>query len=368
MKNLIKGAALVAIAGSMMGNQSCEQAPEAKRELRRRVQMGQVVAPPIQLPQGGKFDFQYVANAQMYDILRKTGSFSTATIDPAKTYDTSGLSSDEAEVFNRCSDDEDDVSVDQFGIHTKTTISKKAACMIDMPQGIVSGNILDFTLTSGGGVSLKLSQIAFLSGLSFNFKKYELSLTMKVMDPLIAGGHVAGDRKTIATTSQQSFGKEWGAEVGLVFSGFELGPSYYYKTPLRKVVDEGLTSAINDLKTQWNEAQPWYAMVLRNCDKYIYVNAGNKTDAGLMTGDILKIQNVSYRWEGKSCESRLMGAVDYVGGPVAYAKVVTVGDTISTAVIIEKDPNYPYSPDQIIQPGARVYMEKMFDPNPPKKQ
>jgi hypothetical protein len=362
VKNILKASMLLMLAGTMMGNQSCEQEKEQEqpRELRRRVQMGRIVAPPIQLPQGGTFDFQYVANAQMYDILKKTNSFSTATIDPAKVYDTAGLSQDEASQFNQCSDPDEDTASVQGKLLSKSVISQKAACMIDMPQGIVAGNILDFTLVSGGGISLKLSQIPFLPGASFSFKRYELSLAMRVMHPLQAGGISLGDRKVIATTSKESFGHDFGVDLQLNFNGFELGPSYYYKSPLRKVLDQGLTDAVNDLKNQWNTAEPWYAMVLRNCDKYIYINAGNKTDAGLMVGDIVRIQNVDYRWAGKACESQLMAAMDYIGGPVAYAKIVSVGDNMSAAVVLDKDPNYPYSPDQVIKPGARVYMEKLF--------
>ena len=362
-KNLLRGCALMLVAGSLMGATSCQEPVAATRELRRRVQMGRVLAPKITLPQGGNFDFQYVANAQMYDILTKTQSFSTATIDPGKTFDTSGLSQDEAAQFNQCSDPDDVAAANlqvQGKIMEKSVISQKAACMIDMPQGIVAGHILDFTLKNSGGLSLKLANVPFLPGASFTFKSYELALEMHVMHPLEAGGIAAGDRKIIATTSTQAFAHDFGVNLQLNFSGFELGPSYYYNSPLRKVLDQGLTDAVKDLKTQWNKQEGWYAMVLRNCDKYIYINAGNASDAGLVKGDIVKIQNVDYRWSGDACDSQLMGSADYLGGPVAYARIESVGDNMSAAVIIEKDPAYPYSTEQVIKPGARVYMEKLY--------
>jgi len=66
--------------------------------------------------------------------------------------------------------------------------------------------------------------------------------------------------------------------------------------------------SLKDLKKQWDAAHPWYAMVLRNCDKSIYINAGNSTDAGLIVGDIVKVQNVKYRWQGATCGSALLGS------------------------------------------------------------
>lgn len=362
VRNVVKGCALVLIAGSMMGNQSCEQQkPPEARELRRRVQMGQVMAPAIALPQGGTFNFQYVANVQMYDVLSKTKSFSTAKVDPSKTYDPSGLSNEDKALFNQCGDEESQESVHVNGkLMSKSIIYRESACMINLPQAVISGNILDFTLISSSGARLSLAGIPFAPSVSFNIKRYELSLAMRAMHPLIPGGHAVGDRYVIATTSKESFGREWGASLGLTFSMLGLGLDHYQKTPMRQIVEEGLTDAIQDLKSQWNQAEPWYGMVLRNCDKYIYINAGNSSDAGLQVGDIVRVQNVDYEWSGKACESTLLGAVDYAGGPVAYARVRSVGNTISTAEIIERDPQYPYSPDQVIRPGARVYMEKLF--------
>lgn len=365
LSRVVRVCALMAIATISMGNESCEKEEKdtGPRQLKRRIQMGAIKAPPIGLPQGGSFDFQYVANAQMYHILNKTDAFSTATVDPTQIFDPSGLSQSEAQVFHQC-EDQEDYYYGNSG-HQKSTFSQIAACMIDMPQGMVSGNILDFTLVNRGGLSLGLSQIPYLTGFNFEFQRYELSVTMKVMHPLQRGGIFPGDKKVIATTAKEKVSKDFGVGLNLNFGGFELGPSYYYKSPLRKVVDDAMSSAVKDLASQWNKAEPWYAMVLRACDKYIYINAGNRTDAGLQVGDLVRVQNVNYRWQGESCRSDLMGTVDYVGGPVGYARVVSVGDNIAAAVVLDRDPEYPYSRDQIIKPGARVYVEKLYEPAKP---
>lgn len=344
---LLKVSSLVCLAGILMGVEGCQQ--QETRNLRRRVQMGKIQAPTMMLPGGrGPFDFQFVANAQMYDILRKTGSFSTATIDPNKTYDPSGLSNDEAASFNQCTDP---LEPKGAGLHAKSTISEYGACMIDLPQGVVSGAILNFQLTSSAGTSVSLLDIPLLPSLSFDFKSYELSMALNVMDPLIVG-------QNIAATSKQSFANNLTVAATVNFGGFQLGPKLYYDSPLRQVVDNGMTMAVTDLKSQWDRALPWYAMVLRNCDKSIYINAGNKTDAGLMVNDLVRIHNVRYRWAGEVCASHLMGT-DMNENPVAWARIVSVGDTISVAKIVENDPKYPYSPDQLLKPGSRVYMEKM---------
>ncbi|MCS6838910.1 MAG: hypothetical protein NZ480_08695 [Bdellovibrionaceae bacterium] len=350
------------------GNTSCKEEQQAGtaeqgRQLRRRVQMGTIKAPEIQLPQGGKFDFQYAANAQLYHVLTKTQAFSTATIDPNKIYDPSGLSDVEANQFRRC-EDQDEVMVYYRGFgYVKESFSKVAGCMIDLPQGLISGNIIDFALINKTNFRLGLPQIPLLSGFEFEFQKFELSMGMRVMHPLIQGGIQSGDRKIIATTEQNKYVKDYGFGLKLNFSGFEFGPSMYFKSPLRKVVDDALVASVTDLARQWNLKEPWYAMILRACDKYIYVNAGSTSDANLKVGDILRIHNVTYRWRGPACKagSQLLGAIDAVEGPVGYARVVSVGDTMSAALVLDNDPQYPHS-REVIRPGARVYMEKMVEP------
>lgn len=352
IKNIINSALLLGLSYMLAGAEGCEQSET--RSLRRRVQVGKISAPTMYLPQNqGQFDFQFVANAQIYDILRRTQSFSTSTVDPNKTYDPKGLSEDEAASFNQCGDSEQASFVGK-GLSAKSIISEKAACLIDLPQGLITGSILNFQLTNSAGASISLTDFAVLPSLSFDFKSYEMSMTMQVVDPMIRSHY-------IATTSKESYQTELNASATLNLGGFALGPRYYYNSPLRKVVDDGITQSINDLKTQWDKALPWYGMVLRNCDKQIYINAGNSSDAGLMKGDIVKIHNVRYRWEDQVCASRLMGST-INEEPVAYARVTSVGDTISLATVIDNDPSMPYSTEQLIKPGSRVYMHKMAAP------
>ena len=377
---LLRGFVWLTLAGLSLANTECQESPPAVagRSLKRRVQMGKISAPQIELPQGGQFDFSFVANMQLYYLLSQTQTFTTASIDPELIYSTEGLSQEEAAFFRRCEEEEELASEvlkagwfkPGFFLPQKTTFSSQAACMMEIPHGLITGAILDFTLVNSAGLSLRSQQWAQWGGLEFTFQKFELALSLKAQHPLIRGGALAGDRMLIVANQKNAYSKDYGMGLKLNFSGLELGPQYYFKTPLRRVMDEGLRRSLEDLAQRWNEVEPWYAYVIRACDKYIYINGGNRADTGLKVGDILRIQNVTYRWRGEVCRSPLLGQIDALDGPVGYARVIQVGDTISAAEILDKDPVYPYNRNQIIKPGARVYVEKLFQeaPNPNKSQ
>jgi hypothetical protein len=354
-----KGLVLISLSVSVMGAQSCkEEETPVVRQLRRRVQLGKIQAPPIELPPSygsKKFDFAYVANMQMYDILRKTQSFSTANVDPNQVFDPADLNDDAKTDFNNCSDDDQEMQVFSGNgqkLNGKVTFSKSAACMIDMPQAVISGAILDFQLTNGGGLSLGLANVKFLQALDFSFERYQLDVTLLAKSPMEIGDHY------FSTTVKKSFGNKFGASVGLNFGTITLGPKYYMQSPLSKVVDDGLTQAVNELKNNWSADDPWYAMVLKACDKFIYINGGYGNDAGLKVGDILRVQNVTYEWQDRACHSQLRGEMAL--NPVAYVKVISVGRNLAAGEIIERDPQYPHLPDRIY-PGSRVYLEKTVE-------
>ena len=342
MKNAIirlgKGVVLVPFALMLMANQQCQQ-PNDVRELRRRVKMGQIDAPKMPLPDGGTFDFKYVANAQMYDVLRKTKSFSTSTISGGGL-DPSKMTQAEKDAFNKCEDVQG---------YAPFMMSQDAACMIHMPQGIVSGKILNFELTTAGGLTIGLPQFYNLN-LGVEIKKAVLSMSLEANDPLIPGHNIA------ATTAKANrYETQLNAKIDL--GGFSLGPSAYFKSDLAGVVQTAMINGITDLKDQWNVAEPWYAMVLKNCDKAIMINAGNSSDVGLQVGDQLEVYNTWYDWQGPACDSTLLGSMRASKAPIAVVEVEIVGNTFSQAKVIEQDPN-----GTKILPGARVYVRKLVQP------
>ncbi len=320
---------------------------EESRTLRRRVQMGSMRTPPIVLPAGqGNFDFQAVVNSQTYDILRRSKAFSTATIDPNKPFDPSGLEEWDSKSFNSCPQPMESAAM----ASGQGAISESAICMIDQPQGVVSGDLNNFQLIAHGGATLSMLDVSIMPQSTFEFKSYELSMSLRVMDPQIAG-------QNIAATSSESYSSDIGVNATINFAQFTAGSKIYYNSPLRKVVDEALTSAISELKAQWDEASPWFTTVIRHCDKTIFVNGGNKTDAGLMVGDLVRVHNVLYRWTGPVCHSRLMGSA-VSERAIGWAKITSVGDTMSVAQLIDDDPKYPLMEKRSIKPGARIYIEK----------
>ena len=120
---------------------------------------------------------------------------------------------------------------------------------------------------------------------------------------------------------------------------------------VRKALDNG----VNDLKVQFDKAEEWYGMVLKNCDKALIINAGNASDAGLQVGDVLEVYNTQYEWEGKTCESTLLSSMK-VPKLVAVAVVESVGNTVSQAKIIQQE-------NERVKPGARVYWRKPVQQN-----
>lgn len=351
----IKSVVLLVAAGHLMGATTCAEAPET-RELRRRVQIGKITAPGIPLGGNqGSFDFQYAANAQMWTVLRKTEAFTQATVDPAKVYDPSGLDQDMASDFLRCEEPdaiESVVTAKVKGVSAKVTTSQKAACMINVPNGIVNGGISNFQLYSGG--QLRFDLMGTLRMMEFDFDSYVMTAHMQAFKPII-------HNQAMAATTQNSYSNNLKVGVGLNFGTFGTGVSAYFRSNLASVVEDGLVKSMEDLKSQWDKAEKWYTTVLKNCDKYVYLNGGGAADVNLAEGDILRISNVQYFWSGPVCQSYLQGTVDAADSTV-YARVVRVGDTISVAEIIDNDPAYPMKGNGMIYPGARAYIHKVYMP------
>jgi hypothetical protein len=350
-----KGLALMGLGASLMGNQSCQSTPA--RTMSRRVLVGQMSAPTITLPaslSNQTFNFGYVANQQLASILGTTKSFSTANMDPNMTFTPAGLDADITNNFQQCDDSSSTVSIQTI---TPAAISASGldeiatqtnSCVINLPQAVISGGITDFTLKAGGGLSLSLAGISALPSISFAFQDYTLNLEMGAFKPLDPG------HNTFVSTITSSSGYSGSLSATISFDGLTLGPSGYYNTPLSNIVQNGLTSAVTEIATNWNTQDPWYTTVLKACGTYIYVNGS--TDLGLEVGDILAVKNVTYIWQGAVCDSASLGDVPDVT-PVDYAQIVSLGDNIAVAQVIKGNTAYPQA-NNTTYAGARVYMHQ----------
>lgn len=345
-KQMTKILIMLPLGFLMMANQQCQE-QSGIRELRRRVQMGSVEAPKMPLPDGGSFDFKFAANAQMYDVLQKTKSFSTSTISGGG-FDLGKMSEDDEAMFNQC---EDPSQLQVSDLYSKV-MTQNSACMVHMPQAVINTDIVNFQLTNSGGVSVGIAQWANL-GLGVTYKKATLTMAMRADDPLIPG-HV------IAATTSKANKQEFGVNVSLSPGGVGLGANFYSATDLAKVVSTALDKGVTDLKGQFDKAEGWYAQVLKNCDKAILINAGNSSDAGLQVGDQFEVYNMWYDWAGESCDSTLNGAMRSTKTPIAVVEVEIVGNTFSQARVIEQS-------EVKILPGARVYIRKLYQPAVAKK-
>ncbi len=339
---------LVPLSLLMMGNQKCQEPQQQVRELRRRVDMGAIESPQMSLPDGKKFDFKFVANAQLAEVLRKTQSFSTATMDGS--IELEQMTDADRDAFNRCDDDILTPKSD-VGLMAKAgQVSTVATCMINMPQAVIEGSILNFEITNKMGVSVDILNPASI-GFGVDVQKAVLTMAFQADDPLIPGQHLA------ATTSKANrFETSVGANIN--FGSFSIGPKAYFKSELSGVVNKAMVSGITDLKKQMDENSPWYGMVLKNCDKAVLINVGGAADANLKKGDLLEIYNVRYRWSGDVCNSSLLGSMPSTGEPIAMAQVEVVGDTMSQAKIISQT-------EVKIQPGSRVYLRKLIEQQVP---
>lgn len=336
IKRSLQGLLMVGLGLSLMGNEGCEEAPKA-RELKRRIQMGTVEAPKMNLPDGGVFDFKFAATAQMAQVLSSTDSFSYVNqLDPG-FINLNDMSKEEKAAFERCGEDPEEFM--------KT--SRTAACMIRMPQARLSTNIISFELTNKFGLTLGADAFGgFSSGVEFS--KSKMTIAMNATHPLIDGLEIASTRKQ-ATQTETKLG------FSIPLGGLSIGPSAYFKTPLADVVYKGMQKSVLDLKNQWNSSEKWSAMVLKNCDDAIWINAGSKSDVGLVEGDVFEVYNVYYEWAGEVCDSELRGVMKSTAKPIALVQVEIVGNTFSQARIIE-------STGEPILPGARVEVRKLYDP------
>ncbi|PIS11212.1 MAG: hypothetical protein COT73_05210 [Bdellovibrio sp. CG10_big_fil_rev_8_21_14_0_10_47_8] len=337
---------MIPFALLLMGNQQCKDPGTETRELRRRVQMGVIQAPPMPLTDGGNFDFKFAANAQLWDVLRKTQSFSTSTISSEAILDPGQMTQADRDAFNQC----EDTTTDSFNqMVNGKVMTQTSTCMITMPQAVINGEIVNFELTTSAGVTVGLPQFAGL-GVGLGIKKATLTMALQADHPLIPG-HV------IAASTPKAKRQEFNVNFSWAPSGVGLGFDFYSKTDLASVVKKAMENGISDLKQQFDLSEPWYATVLKNCDKALMINAGSASDANLQVGDILEVYNVWYDWEGEACNSTLTGTMKSTAAPIAVVQVEIVGDTFSQARVIQQTATK-------ILPGARVYVQKLVQPVP----
>lgn len=383
------------IAGLSMGNEGCEEEQAKPRVLKMDIEIGALKGRVVRLPNGETVDFPYVANSLFYRQVINHDHFVIGNPVPTslmlasqggqfKTQGITDASSAEAAPSGLVSG-RDVAVLEQYGLlrqtrlegqsliqgrvsqkdvvegkSSATEVTKLPACLYDLPQALLGGEVISFQMTGGGGIGIGYGPGGDLPGSAagrINFQSSKLELGLRTDDPLTQQAIAIGDG--IARQTQVQFGLDF-------VPGVPIGVSFFYNTPItdviRNAMDDGLNQIVDRYKNllstdkDWNqvwESRVIYDPEIVNNDTHIAFRGGYR--AGIKIGDTFQVTNLHYAWEGAACYTRLKYKIPLTVSPIAEATVVSVGDNVSVAVV-------KYLVEQKIQPGAQVKVMKLVEP------
>lgn len=383
------------IAGLSMGNEGCEEQQDKPRVLKMDIEIGSLKGRVVRLPNGESVDFPYVANSLFYRQVINHDHFVIGNPVPTslmlasqggqfKAQGVRDASSAEAAPSGLVSG-RDVAVLENYGLLRQTRlegqslmlgrtserevvegkasaseVSKLPACLYDLPQSLLGGEVISFQMTGGGGIGIGYGPGGDLPGSAagrINFQSSKLELGLRTDDPLTQQAIAIGDG--IARQSQVQFGLDF-------VPGIPIGISFFYNTPItdviRNAMDDGLNQIVERYKNllstnkNWNEV--WESRVIYdpeivNNDTHIAFRGGYR--AGVKIGDTFQVTNLHYAWEGAACYTRLKYKIPLTVTPIAEATVVSVGDNVSVAIV-------KYLMEQKIQPGAQIKVLKLVEP------
>lgn len=347
---------IVSLAGLMMGNKSCDKKPPEVRALKKIVDVGVITSQPVKLPDGNIFDFQFVINQQIYNVLYESKAFAFRDKSPLTGLSMASDGSIMGKLnFSKASLDLYERSMNKSA-NQVVVPSKLAYCLLNKPQARVGGAVTSFELLGGGGLHLGFNQLGDYSGAgigaSFKVDVYQLELILKALSPMT--------RSTMANVSYRSNKTDQAGSFDLMIGPFSVGPSYYYNTPMAKVTRNALEGAINLLKGELDK-HDWFTRVLdyQEGDRLVAFIGGN--DVGMRIGDQLAIYNEITYWEGDPCNSNISKDGGALGNPVAIVQITDVSPEVSSGYITETLQDF--NPEYI--PGAKVKVHKLKSPDVP---
>lgn len=345
--------ALVVVAGAAMtmGNQKCQQKPPQERALKKIVELGSIRSSPVLFPGGSSFDFQFVANQQIYGVLTESKEFTLKYNPPIATPPQETKNGDDG-FFNLTKADGQMMKAfsqaagkDNYNLQ----YAKTAWCMVNVPQAKLYGAINSFELIGGGGITVGFTPAGALptnglNSLGINVEFAQLDLSMYATSPLTT--------KILAASNVNSKQTKTKVNFALTFGAFSVGPSAYYQTPLAKVTKNALTNSVIALNKELKKEE-WHTRVMANHDTHIVIVGG--ADVNLEPGDQLLVYNEEYYWEGEPCNSRYLGGGAQASSAVAKIEIDWVGDEISRGKVIQQS-------DENAVVGAKVKLFKFHDP------
>ncbi len=383
------------IAGLSMGNEGCEEQQDKPRVLKMDIEIGTLKGRVVKMPNGETVDFPYVANSLFYRqvinhdhfvignpvptslmLASQGGQFKAQSITDASSAEAapSGLVSgrdvavlEQYSLLRQTRLEGQSLMQGRVSerevVEGKTTaaeVSKLPACLYDLPQSLLGGEVISFQMTGGGGIGIGYGPGGDLPGSAagrIDFQSSKLELGLRTDDPLTQQAIAIGDG--IARQSQVQFGLDF-------VPGIPIGISFFYNTPItdviRNAMDDGLNQIVDRYKNllstnkDWNEV--WESRVIYdpeivNNDTHIAFRGGYR--AGVKIGDTFQVTNLHYAWEGAACYTRLKYKIPLTVSPIAEATVVSVGDNVSVAIV-------KYLMEQKIQPGAQIKVLKLVEP------
>lgn len=375
------------LAGLSMGNESCQKA--SGRVLKMDVELGRVAAQPVVMPTGERIDFGYVANALFYQQVMANTHFvisnpiptPTSTLAVATTTSLTGKLTQKLVSsigFSKLTNDQK--LMEDYGfadaVRMRSSVNSAAnkslmakteaaddempACLYNLPQAKLAGEVVSFEANFGAGLSLGYGANGAIPspagvGGTLNFTSARLQMGLRAVDPM--NDLLIASAKGVSTQSNVKF--------GLSIVSALLGFDFFFKTPIATVVSSGFDKALAAMVTDYSAANSstgswgdaWESRVVydkevTNGDTQIMIRGG--TRYGLQRGDTFTVTNMHYSWTGAPCESPLRYRVPMTATPVANIEIIAVGDNVSVARVSQ------YLMDERIKPGAQVKLLKMY--------
>lgn len=329
----------------------------AGRTLKREIELEKIsTAAHLLVPGANSFDFEFVLNAQIYDVIEKSNRFVT-------TYNPTIPGKITPQTLSLLAEGQSPVVVD-FSADPYAVGNDPNKCLIYVPQIMVSGSVLSFEMHYGGGFFFGITPGGakeFVgAGTTIGLEQTQLAIQMDAFKPLT--------RKSLAVAKATPEQFKFKVDLLINFAEFAIGPKFFYQNPLANVTLQGLKNAMAKLAAQLDtnaiaQGRPlWEARVIRDDDTSILVRAGRLND--IKVGDEFEIYNMDHEWEDMTlpCESRYVGSTRRTTKPIAIARVTEealLDDGIVRLVPLPKAEGGRDADGTRAEPGAQVVIHKL---------